>query len=76
MHLKQIDIPMRSGTRDALAELDLLKPVVKSLGEKAKFHLLDTADHSDKILTKTRTSDEDVFVEMARVTRILLEKRS
>lgn len=76
-HLKQIDIPMRflSGTRDALAELDLLKPVIKNLGEQAKLHLLDTADHSYKILKKTRTSDEDVFVEMARVTRILLEKR-
>lgn len=75
-HLKQIDIPMRflSGTRDALAELDL-RPVVKNLGEQAKLHLLDTADHSYKILKKTRTSDEDVFVEMARVTRILLEKR-
>ena len=76
MHLKQIDIPMRSGTRDALAELDLLRPVVKNLGEQDKLHVLDTADHSDKILKKTRTSDEDVFVEMARVTRILLEKRS
>ncbi|THI86105.1 MAG: alpha/beta hydrolase, partial [Nitrospira sp. CG24A] len=41
----------------------------------ATLHLLDTADHSYKILKKTRTSDEDVFVEMARVTRILLEKR-
>jgi hypothetical protein len=76
MHLKQIDIPMRSGTRDALAELDLLKPVVKNSGEQAKLHLLDTAGHSYKILKKTRTSDEDVFVEMARVTRTLLEKRS
>lgn len=77
-HLKQIDIPMRflSGTRDALAEIDLPKPVVKNVGEQAKLHLLDTADHSYKILKKTRTSDEDVFVEMARVTRILLEKRS
>ncbi|MEO8047179.1 MAG: alpha/beta family hydrolase, partial [Nitrospirota bacterium] len=70
-HLKQIDIPMRflSGTRNALAELDLLKPVVKNVGEQGTLHLLDTADHSYKILQKTRTSDEDVFVEMARVTR-------
>lgn len=62
MHLKQIDIPMRflSSTRDALAELDLLKPVVKNLGEQDKLHVLDTADHSDKVLKKTRTSDEDV----------------
>lgn len=70
-HLKQIGIPMlfMSGTRDALAELDLLKPVVKSLDKHAKLHLIDTADHSYKILKKTRTSDEDVFVEMSRVVR-------
>ncbi|MGB7207669.1 MAG: alpha/beta family hydrolase [Pyrinomonadaceae bacterium] len=70
-HLKQIDIPMLflSGTRDALAELDLLKPVVKSLGKDATLHLLDTADHSYKVLKKTRASDENVFAEMSRVVR-------
>ena len=57
-----------SGTRDALGELDLLRPVVKSLGKLATLHLLDTADHSFKILKRTRMSDEDVFVEMARAT--------
>ena len=30
---------------------------------------LDTADHGFKILKKSRTSEEDVFVEMARVVR-------
>ena len=70
-HLSNIKIPMLfiSGTRDALAELDLLKPVVKKLGKRATLHLLDTADHSYKILKKTRKSDEDVFVEMARTVK-------
>jgi uncharacterized protein len=70
-HLKQIKIPMLflSGTRDALAELDLLKPVVKGLGKHATLHLLDTADHSYKILKKSRATDEDVFAELARVVR-------
>ncbi|MFZ1699875.1 MAG: alpha/beta family hydrolase [Pyrinomonadaceae bacterium] len=70
-HLANIDIPMLflSGTRDALGELDLLKPVVKKLGKHAAFHLLETADHSFKILKRTRTNPEDVFAEMARVTR-------
>ena len=69
-HLSGINIPMLflSGTRDALAELDLLQPVVKDLGKSASLHLLDTADHSFKILKRTRTSTEDVFSEMARVT--------
>jgi predicted alpha/beta-hydrolase family hydrolase len=71
-HLANINIPMLflSGTRDALAELDLLEPVVKDLGNRATLHLLDTADHSFKVLKKTRQSTEDVFVEMAHVVKV------
>jgi predicted alpha/beta-hydrolase family hydrolase len=67
-HLKQIDIPMLflSGTRDALAELDLLKPLVKNLGKHGSLHLLDTADHGFKILKRKRVSDEGVFIEAAK----------
>lgn len=57
-----------TGTRDALTSLDLFKPIIKKLKRKAKLHLLDTANHSYKILKRTRTSNEDVFAEMARVT--------
>ncbi|MEO6654589.1 MAG: alpha/beta family hydrolase [Pyrinomonadaceae bacterium] len=70
-HLANVHIPMLflSGTRDALAGLDLLKPVVKSLGERATLRLLETADHSFKILKRTRKCEEDVFVEMACLVR-------
>ena len=70
-HLANIKIPMLflSGTRDALAELDLLEPVVKGLGKRATLHLLDTADHSFKILKRSRRSTEDVFAEMTGVLR-------
>ena len=70
-HLSAVDVPMLflSGTRDALADLDLLEPVVKNLGGRAKLHLLETADHSFKTLKRTRDSNEDVFDEMARVVR-------
>jgi hypothetical protein len=70
-HLAAVTIPMLflSGTRDALAELDLLEPVVEKLGGRATLHLLDTADHSFKVLKRTRKTDEDVFVEMARAVR-------
>ena len=70
-HLTNVSVPMLflSGTRDALAELDLLERVVDNLGKHGTLHLLDTADHSFKILKRTRTSDEDLFVEMARVVR-------
>jgi predicted alpha/beta-hydrolase family hydrolase len=70
-HLSSISIPMLflSGTRDKLAYLDLLRPVLAKLGTRATLHLLETADHSYKILKRTRKSPEDVFAEMARVLR-------
>lgn len=70
-HLRKIRLPMLflTGTRDALNSLNLFKPVVRKLGRRAKLHLLDTANHGYKVLKKTRKSEEDVFVEMARVTR-------
>ncbi|MFN2412409.1 MAG: alpha/beta family hydrolase [Pyrinomonadaceae bacterium] len=70
-HLARVTIPMLflSGTRDALGELDLFEPAIEKLGSRAKLHLLDTADHSFKILKRTRKSSEDVFVEMSRVVR-------
>ncbi len=70
-HLAKIKIPMLflSGTRDELATLDLLTPTLRSLGDVATLHLLETANHSYKVLKRTRTSTEDVFDEMARVTR-------
>ena len=67
-HLADVTVPMLflSGTRDKLAVLDLLEPVCENLGNKATLHLLDTADHGFKVL-KRRKTEEDVFVEMARV---------
>lgn len=67
-HLGRVSVPMLflSGTRDELAELDLLRPVCEGLESKATLHLLDTADHGFKVLKRSRTSDEDIFVEMAR----------
>lgn len=75
-HLSAIKQPMLflSGTRDALASLELLEPVVETLGGRASLHLLDTADHSYKILKRTRESKEDIFVEMARVVREWVDK--
>ena len=47
-HLADVKIPMLflQGTRDTLAELSLLKPVVKGLGGRATLHLAEGADHS------------------------------
>ena len=68
-HLAAVTVPMLflSGTRDELAGMDLLRPVCAKLGARATLHAVDTADHGYKVLKRSRTSDEDVFVEMARV---------
>jgi hypothetical protein len=48
-----------SGDRDALAELDLLRPVVANLGARATLHLVSHADHSLKVPAKSgRTTAE------------------
>ena len=69
-HLRGVNIAMLflSGTRDALGTRELLEPVVSEL-PAATLHLLDTADHSFKVLKKTRESTEDVFDEIARVVK-------
>src|SRR3984893_5583515 len=47
-HLSDIQIPMLflQGTRDGLAEMSLLEPVVKSLGGLASLHVVQEGDHS------------------------------
>ena len=58
-HLSRISIPMLfvSGDRDALAETELLRPVVAALDDKARLHLVPHADHSFKAAAKSgRTS--------------------
>jgi uncharacterized protein len=70
-HLSDVTIPMLflSGTRDDLADRELLQSVCKKLGKRATLHPLDTADHGFRVLKRSRASDEDVFVEMARVVK-------
>ena len=68
-HLRSVTTPMLflSGTRDGLGQADLLRPVCDDLGDAATLHFLDTADHGFKTLKRSRKTDEDVVVEMARV---------
>ena len=60
-HLSRVQIPMLfvSGARDALAEMDLLKPVSAGLGARATLHVVADADHSLKVPAKSgRTPTE------------------
>ena len=65
-HLAGVKIPMLflQGTRDALADLSLLKPVVKSLGHKATLHLAEGADHSFHVPKSSGRNDREVLAEI------------
>lgn len=65
-HLAEVKIPMLflQGTRDALAELDLLEPVVKGLGSRATLHLVQEADHSFHVLKRSGRTDREVMAEV------------
>jgi predicted alpha/beta-hydrolase family hydrolase len=65
-HLADIQIPMLflQGTRDALAELSLLEPVVKGLGRLATLHLVKEADHSFHVLKRSGRNDREVLDEV------------
>lgn len=64
-HLADIKLPMLflQGTRDALADLSLLKPVVDGLGSRATLHLLEGADHSFHVLKSSGRNDRAVLDE-------------
>ena len=64
-HLADIAVPMLfvSGERDALAELDLLRPVVAALGKRATLHLVGHADHSFKVAAASGRTPADAEAE-------------
>src|ERR1700761_737556 len=65
-HLADVKIPMLflQGTADKLAEVDLLKPVVKKLGARATLHLVDGADHSFHVPKRSGRNDREVMAEI------------
>lgn len=64
-HLEQVRIPMLfiSGDNDALAELDLLRPVINGLGTLATLHVVSHADHSLKVPARSGRTAADAEVE-------------
>ena len=66
-HLERVTQPMLflQGTRDALADLDLLRPVCRALGTRARLHVIEDADHSFHVLKRSGRDDESVLDELA-----------
>jgi predicted alpha/beta-hydrolase family hydrolase len=69
-HLAKVQIPMLflQGTRDTLADLNLLRPICRDLGPLATLHVVETADHSFHVLKSSGKTDGDVVRELAQTT--------
>jgi predicted alpha/beta-hydrolase family hydrolase len=65
-HLADVEIPMLflQGTRDALADLQLLRPLVKKLGDRAMLRPFEDADHSFHVPARSGRKDADVMREL------------
>jgi predicted alpha/beta-hydrolase family hydrolase len=77
-HLSDVKIPMLflQGTRDDLAELKLLEPVVKGLGALASLHLVQEADHSFHVLKRSGRNDREVMDEVLDAFAVWVGKLS
>ena len=66
-HLEHVDKPMLflNGTRDRLADPDLLAGVCHRLGPRATLHRVEGGDHSLHVLKRSGRKQEDVDREVA-----------
>ena len=66
-HLSKVQVPMLflQGTRDTLADLDLLRPICAQLEPLSTLHVVNTADHSFHVLKSSGKSDPEVIHELA-----------
>jgi predicted alpha/beta-hydrolase family hydrolase len=65
-HLDRVTIPMLflQGTRDDLAEIDLIRDVCSTLGSRADLHVVEGGDHSFKVLKRSRRDEAGVIKEI------------
>lgn len=69
-HLFNVNYPMLflQGTRDKLADLNLLKPIINKLSSKTALHIIEGADHSFHMPKSLGRGEEEVFKELVNET--------
>ena len=62
-HLAEISLPLLflQGSRDALADLKLLRPLCRRLGQRAELFVVDGGDHSFHMLKSAKRSDDEAL---------------
>jgi uncharacterized protein len=75
-HLTDIKLPMLflQGSRDALAELKLLKPLCSKLADRAELFVVKGGDHSFHVLKSLGRSDDEVLDDVVKKTAEWIEK--
>lgn len=66
-HLRDVPLPMLfiQGTRDRLADLELLRPLCGTLGRRATLHVVEDGDHSFCVTKRSGRNDTEVLDELA-----------
>lgn len=66
-HLNDVGVPMLflQGSRDRLAQLELLEPVIGGLEGRATLHVVEGADHSFHVPARSGRTDGDVLDELS-----------
>jgi uncharacterized protein len=76
-HLAKVGCPMLflQGTRDTLADLDLIKQVTHDLGQRATLEVFEGADHSFHVPARSGMTDAEVLRLMAAKTAAWMSSR-
>ena len=77
VHLADVKLPMLflQGTRDGLADLDLIKQTTANLGNKASLHIVEGADHAFHVLVRSGRTDAQVREELCDTMAAWMTKR-
>lgn len=74
-HLQDVDVPILflQGTRDALADLELMKKAVRGVKPVPQLEIINGADHSFAVLKSSGRTNQDVLEELADLTKQFVE---
>jgi len=68
-------IPRMVSNDRKLSELELLRPVIGDLGDRATLHVVEGADHGFHVLKRSGRTDEKVLAEIASTSAAWMNAR-